>query len=162
RSQRPDRHTRRAKGRKLSTWRAQRGEWFSVVRCAGRCSRPQRRIRHVQQRRRPVSEARPRQGQPEAWRRRLGSAMTKPTVQSKPGPARFDSDGNQLRTGHKIGSAAHRLPESTERVEELNKHIAEQGALDESAKDLTAQFKEHEAAIIGGSERPIEEGRNTI
>jgi hypothetical protein len=72
------------------------------------------------------------------------------TPQAKPGPRRYTADGQLLRTGHQIGSVAHRIERDTSRVYDLNAHIKEQGALDSSDKDLTAEFKAAEAAFAGG------------
>ena len=75
--------------------------------------------------------------------------------QTKP-VRRYDADGNQLRTGHTIGSVAHRISSDTEaeRQEGLHAIIAESAGRDNDEKDLTAAFKEAEAAFIGGARTP--------
>jgi hypothetical protein len=56
---------------------------------------------------------------------------------------------------------ARGLNDEAERQGGLNEVIAESATLDD-AKDLTSKFREAEAAVIGGAERPIEDGRNAI
>jgi hypothetical protein len=67
------------------------------------------------------------------------------SAQAKP-PARpvrrYTSDGHPIRTGHTIGSAAHRIAPDTERVRALSAHVEQQRKLDESDKDLTLRFTE--------------------
>jgi hypothetical protein len=82
------------------------------------------------------------------------------TGQTKPVP-RFDSEGNRLKTGHAIGSLAQQIPlgAEAERREALHAHIAESGERD---SDLTAAFKEAEAAFAGGRPSVLAEAENAM
>jgi hypothetical protein len=88
-----------------------------------------------------------------------------PKPQSRP-VRRYDVDGNEIRTGAAIIGARARngyQPPGDERIDELKSHIAERSALDNSEKDLTAAFKDAEAAITGGSDaRPLDAAANGI
>jgi hypothetical protein len=64
---------------------------------------------------------------------------------------RYTADNREIETGHQIGSAAHRIPPDTERVEKLAEHQRHQAGLDEDEKDLTARFKEAFDTGLGAS-----------
>jgi hypothetical protein len=74
-------------------------------------------------------------------------------AQHKPGPRRYTSDGQLLRTGHQIGSVAHQISPDAERdrVQGLNEHTAHQLSLDESDKDLTLKFREAFDGLSAGA-----------
>jgi hypothetical protein len=84
--------------------------------------------------------------------------------QAKP-VLRYDVDDNQLKTGATIRGFRARnepTPHADDRVQELTAYQAEQRALDNSEKDLTAEFKDAEAAFAGGARNILEAAEGTF
>jgi hypothetical protein len=56
----------------------------------------------------------------------------------------------------------HQIPPGDERVEELATYVAERQAVDNSDKDLTAEFRDAEAAFVGGAPNVLAEAAGTF
>jgi hypothetical protein len=87
------------------------------------------------------------------------AAPAKPTRPVK----RYDVDGNQLKTGHTIGSRAQHIPpQGDDRVQALRAYQAEQETLADHDKDLTAAFREAEDALTGGRQSILAEAESGL
>jgi hypothetical protein len=71
---------------------------------------------------------------------------------------RYDVDGNQLKTGHHVGSLARTLPHADKRVEALEAHQAEQAQNED--RDLLSKFREAEESV--GIPQPLAEAENGL